>query len=180
MNSVIKGASYILAHAPDMVIHNGTTQTTERVVNPTSEYLTSLPKALRSFEDAKGYLPNQVYIGGKTPLDLPALEQPWFDKIDKKAARFSKVGEIMPQDEFYLLIKACDAFNLVALEKDFSAKTFVQFKKHPLLGEDIFSKIGEGVPKADIEKAIKEEHAEGLYLNGQLVGCIKKGHAIDE
>ena len=39
MNSVLKAAGYILAHTPDMVIHNGTTQTTERVVNPDSEYL---------------------------------------------------------------------------------------------------------------------------------------------
>ena len=39
MNSVIKGASYILAHTPDMVMENGTTQTTEKVVNPGSEYL---------------------------------------------------------------------------------------------------------------------------------------------
>ena len=34
MKSVIKGAGYILVHTPDMVIHNGTTQTTERIVNP--------------------------------------------------------------------------------------------------------------------------------------------------
>ena len=31
MNSVIKGASYVLAHTPDMVLYNGTTQTTERI-----------------------------------------------------------------------------------------------------------------------------------------------------
>lgn len=34
MNSVIKGASYVLVHTPDMVLYNGTTQTTERVDNP--------------------------------------------------------------------------------------------------------------------------------------------------
>ncbi|PWJ45565.1 hypothetical protein SAMN05216529_1365, partial [Faecalicatena contorta] len=28
MNSVIKGASYILVHTPSMVLYNGTTQTT--------------------------------------------------------------------------------------------------------------------------------------------------------
>ena len=39
MKAVIKGAGYILAHTPDMVLHNGTTQTTERIVNPDSEYL---------------------------------------------------------------------------------------------------------------------------------------------
>ena len=26
MNSVIKGASYVLAHTPDMVLYNGTTK----------------------------------------------------------------------------------------------------------------------------------------------------------
>ena len=38
---VVKGTSYILVHAEDMVIENGTTQTTERVINPDSEYLKS-------------------------------------------------------------------------------------------------------------------------------------------
>ena len=33
MNSVIKGAGYVLVHTPEMVVYNGTTQTTERVVN---------------------------------------------------------------------------------------------------------------------------------------------------
>ena len=44
MNSVIKGASYVLAHTPQMVVYNGTTQTTERIVNPESEYLKELEK----------------------------------------------------------------------------------------------------------------------------------------
>ena len=52
MNSVIKGASYVLVHTPDMVLYNGTTQTTERIVNPDSEYLKEVPKHLRSYEDA--------------------------------------------------------------------------------------------------------------------------------
>ena len=42
MNSVIKGAGYVLVHTPEMVVYNGTTQTTERVVNPESEYLKEL------------------------------------------------------------------------------------------------------------------------------------------
>ena len=55
MKSIIKGAGYILVHTPDMVIHNGTTQTTERVVNPESEYLKELPEHIRSFEDTLSY-----------------------------------------------------------------------------------------------------------------------------
>lgn len=49
---VLKGASYVLAVVPDMVLENGTTQTTEKIVNPDSEYLKELPKHLRSYEDA--------------------------------------------------------------------------------------------------------------------------------
>ena len=41
--AVLKGASYTLAHTPDMVIHDGATQVTERVVNPDGEYLKELP-----------------------------------------------------------------------------------------------------------------------------------------
>ena len=63
MNSVIRGASYILAFAPDMVIHNGTTQTTERTVNPNSEYLKQIKDHLRTFEEVVSYMPNQTYIG---------------------------------------------------------------------------------------------------------------------
>ena len=72
MKSIIKGAGYILVHTPDMVIHNGTTQTTERVVNPESEYLKELPEHIRSFEDTLSYYPNQVYIGNVTPDALAA------------------------------------------------------------------------------------------------------------
>ena len=66
MNSVIKGTGYVLVHTPDMVLHNGTTQTTERIVNPESEYLKELPRHLRSYEDVISYYPNQTYIGNVT------------------------------------------------------------------------------------------------------------------
>lgn len=39
---IVKGASYILVHAPDMVLNNGTTQTTEKSLHPDSEYLKNL------------------------------------------------------------------------------------------------------------------------------------------
>ena len=60
MKSVIKGAGYILCHVPDMVLHNGTTQTTEMIVNPEGDYLKELPSHIRSWEDVLQYWPNQV------------------------------------------------------------------------------------------------------------------------
>ena len=78
-----------------MVLHNGTTQTTERIVNPNSEYLKELPKHIRSFEQALSYWPNQVYIGNKTPGELAAVEQPWCDKTCDVNDRYGKFGQIM-------------------------------------------------------------------------------------
>ena len=67
---VIKGSSYTLAFTPDMIMHSGTTQTTEKVVNPDSEYLRELPKHYRSYEEVVSYIPNQVYIGNASYEDL--------------------------------------------------------------------------------------------------------------
>lgn len=83
MNSVIKGASYVLVHTPDMVLYNGTTQTTERVVNPDSEYLKAVPEHLRSYEEAVSYWPNQTYIGNAHPDELAEIEFPYYDKKKK-------------------------------------------------------------------------------------------------
>ena len=118
MKAVIKGAGYILAHAPDMVLHNGTTQTTERIVNPESEYLKELPNHIRSFDQVLSYWPNQVYIGNKTPDELTAVPQPWCDKTCDVSERYGRFGQMMPQEEFLLLMQACDVFDLVKLDKE--------------------------------------------------------------
>ena len=98
MNSVIKGASYVLVHTPDMVLYNGTTQTTEKAVNPESDYLKELPEHLRSYDEAIAYLPNQVYIGNKTPEDLAAEEFPWYDKkCEGERGKESACGSSDPQ-----------------------------------------------------------------------------------
>jgi len=95
MKAVLKGAAYILAHTPDMIVHSGTTQTTERIVNPESEYLKQIGGHIRSFEKAVEYPPNQVYIGGMTPEELKDTPFPWHDKA-AAGARFGRMGEIMP------------------------------------------------------------------------------------
>ncbi len=179
MKSVIKGAGYILAHAPDMVLHNGSTQTTERIVNPGSEYLRDLPNHIRSFGQALAYYPNQVYIGNVTPDDFAAVPQPWYDKECPVNGRFGPFGQIMPQEEFLLLMRACDAFDLVKLERAFIARHREALAANPVMEESILARIGEGVDAGEIERLVAEEHSEGLYHNGALVGCVNRAHDID-
>lgn len=179
MNSVIKGVSYILAHTPDMVINNGTTQTSERVVNPDSEYLKVLKDHLRSYEDVVGYYPNQCYIGGITPTELKAIEGPWYEKKMEGASRYGKFGEIMPQDEFILLMQACDVFDLVKLDSGFVSEIKPKLEKHELMSDEILAKVKDGVELSEIEKLIAGEGAEGIYNDDVLVGCVKRAHDID-
>jgi glycine/sarcosine/betaine reductase complex component C subunit beta len=177
--SVVKGSSYVLVHAPDMVLHNGTTQTTEKYLNPNSDYLKTLPKHLRSFEEAVNYMPNQVYIGNKKPADLKTIEQPWYDKGSEGASKDGKFGEIMPQDEFVGLIKIVDVFDLVLLSKEFTNEVKAKLEKHPLIGEELVAKLKEGVEQADIEKFVNEQDAEALNVDNKLVGCVKRAHDVD-
>ncbi|MEG2199293.1 MAG: glycine/sarcosine/betaine reductase complex component C subunit beta, partial [Anaerovorax sp.] len=178
--AVLKGAGYTLVAAPDMVIHNGTTQTTERIVNPSSEYLVELPKHLRNFEDAVSYIPNQVYIGNMTPEELRNVEFPWYDKKAEHADREGKFGEIMPQDEFYGLLQICDVFDLVKLEKNFAADVKEKLANHKLIGAEkaaILEKNQDGAE--EIKKLVEEEHSEPLYFEGNLVGAVKRAHDVD-
>ena len=179
LKSVIKGASYILAHTPDMVLWNGTTQTTERIVNPESEYLKELPAHIRTFDQALAYWPNQVYIGNKTPDELAQIPQPWYDKTCEVNARYGKFGQMMPQEEFLLLMQACDVFDLVKLDREFVAAHKPALEQNEILDESILSRVTEGVELSAVEHFVKEEHAEPLYHNGKLVGCVNRAHDID-
>ena len=179
MNSVIKGASYVLAHTPQMVVYNGTTQTTERVVNPESEYLKELESHLRSYEECVNYWPNQVYVGNAHPDDLAQVEFPYYDKVKEGAERYGKYGEIMPEEEFILLAQACDMFEVVKLDKEFVSAHKDAFAADPIITEDIVAKVEEGVELEEIEHFVNEEHAEGIYYAGKLVGCVKRAHDID-
>ena len=71
--AVLKSAAYTLIHTPDMILHNGTTQTTEKIINPDSEYLKQIKNHYRSFEDVLAYPPSQTYIGNITPDELKTL-----------------------------------------------------------------------------------------------------------
>ena len=95
---VVKGVAYGLIQANDMLVHHGTTQTSERRKNSESEHLEKLPKHLRSFDQAVSYPPNQVYIGNLSPDALREVPRPWYEKVDPGAARDGKFGEIMPED----------------------------------------------------------------------------------
>lgn len=176
--ATIRAAGYILVHTPDLLIHNGTTQITERISNPDSEYLKEIPKHLRTFEEVVDYAPNQTYIGNLSHQELKEIPQPWHEQ-KTKGDRHGRFGEIMPEIEFYALLEICDVFDLVYFEPSFSEKLKKEIENHPLFS-DHAGDIKHTLELAEIKRRLDEEHAEGLYYNGELVGCVVRAHDIDE
>lgn len=176
---VVKAASYILVHTPDMIIHYGTTCALEHESNPDSELIRKIPEHLRSYEDVVKYAPNQAYIGNILPDDLNSLPRPWYSNLMPKATAEGKMGEIISQEEFLLTLKISDAFDLVMLEK-----SFIEQYKEKLIAKKSYTaaeldKLKDGFNISEIENKLAEG-AEPLHLNHKLIGCIKAAHAKDK
>lgn len=175
---VIRGNSYILVHTPTILKHYGSTQFMERQANPESDYLKKIDEHLRSYQEVIGYAPNQAYIGNISIAELKDAKQPWYENPLSGASRYSDWGEIMPEDEFYGLMKIVDTFELVKLSEEFAVRIKDKLSQHQLLGKEHLERII-GVEDASIEKMVGDHVAEPLYLGDELVGCVKRAHESD-
>lgn len=176
---VIKKASYILVNTPDMVLHSGTTLTAERESHPESELFGKVKENLRSFEEVVAYAPNQTYIGNMTPEELSQRKRPWHGESVSEANRYGQFGEIMPQDEFYGLMKVSDVFDLVLLEANFTENVRNKFASHPVLKNKVDA-LKAGVDIEEISTLIEKGIGEPLYHEGKIVGCVKRAHEFDK
>lgn len=178
---VIKGTSYTLAATPDMVIYNGTTQTTERVVNPDSGYLVELPEHLREYEDVLSYIPNQVYIGNASHEELGKTPFPYYDKKWNEPKEEGPFGCILPEDEFYGVMHICDVFELVMLEEGFARTVKDKLEKRGMFTQQqLEGLLKNNGPREELERLVREEHSEGLYIHRkELAGVVKRAHDVD-
>jgi glycine/sarcosine/betaine reductase complex component C subunit beta len=176
---VVKAASYILVHTPDMIMHYGTTCALEHEANPNSEFLAKAPQHFRSFEEAVKYAPNQVYIGNILPDELNNLSKPWYSNQINDATAEGKMGQIVSQEEFILNIKISDAFDLVMIEKSFLEEQRAKLANNKLYTEKELASLKDGFELAEIEKKV-QEGAEPLHSNHKLVGCVKAAHDKDK
>ncbi|MDI9479733.1 MAG: glycine/sarcosine/betaine reductase complex component C subunit beta [Syntrophomonadaceae bacterium] len=175
---VIKAAAYVLLHAPDLLYWQGTTPTMERITNPDSQYLQSLPQHLRAYADAVKYPPNQVYIGNLSPEQLRELPRPWYEQ-EITANSQGPLGEIVDQVKFYALLKLVDRFNLVELEEGFSLSLKKDLEGQAMFSADELTLLEKGTALEEIEKLVASKRAEGLYQHGVLVGCVREAHEHD-
>ena len=116
MTVVIKGVECVLVHTPGLVAH-GSKPSRELVKEgPESRLLATIRNHLRSFPDAVGYAPNQAFMGNIRPESLFDIPRPWWQSADPNASRSGPFGEILPEHQFWPLLREADAFDLVHLE----------------------------------------------------------------
>lgn len=174
---VIKGASYVLAHTPDLVRYGSKP---ERELAKDPGLLDSIYAQLRSFEEAVSYPPNQAFIGNLRPDELRQRAQPWFRSPVEGAKRFSSTGEIVPEDEFYCWLKIVDEFDLVELDQNFVEETIGKLRDHVLVEQGDLERLGRGVPSVEITELVEKGQGIALYLGKErMVGCVKVGHEED-
>ena len=107
MSAAIHGCSLILAHAPDLVRH-GSKPTREDAAD-------EIKPALRTFEDALGYPPHQVFIGNLAPDALWGIKRPWWKNAAEPDAA-GPYGVFVDQDALYAQMEAADQFQLLHLD----------------------------------------------------------------
>jgi len=175
---VVKGVSYFLAHVPSMVCYGSKPA---REIKRDPSLLSDLSSHLQSFDQAVAYAPNQVFIGNLEPDDLQNVLVPWHQHPIPHASRKGLFGEIMPEEEFYGMLKICDEFELILLEESFLREIVSVLADHALFNSDDFKKLGKGVSMEQIRKKLDESHAMPLYIHGnQLIGCIQAAHEEDD
>jgi betaine reductase len=175
---VIKAVTYYLAHVPNMIRH-GSKPSRDIPESPT--LLDDVLSHLNPFKEAVAYPPNQVFIGNLDPDDLLDMPTPWYKNGISDPSRQGPFGEIMPEEEFYGVMKICDEFDLLLLKDDFLKDVISRLQSHPLITKDELQKLeNKGVAEEQINKAVDEEGAMPLYINGDtLIGCCQRGHEQD-
>ena len=174
---VLKGVSYFLAHVPSMIRHGSKPS---REIEKDPSLLPPVLSHLETFDQAVAYPPNQVFIGNLDPDDLLHIPSPWYKNPIPNSSRWGPFGEIMPEEEFYGMMKICDEFGLILLEEGFLQEIALKLKGHPLFTSEDLRKLDKGVSLEQIEKELSEEGAMPIYAQGdQLVGCLRRGHEED-
>ena len=175
---VVKDAVYFLGHVPGLVRH-GSKPSRELVKDPT--LLTPVLNHLWTFDQALAYPPNQVFIGNLDPDDLiHKIPSPWYKNLLPKASRWGAFGEIMPEEEFYGMMKICDEFDVFLLEERVTREIVLRWKAHPLFQPADLKNLEKYVPMGLIERKVHEEGALPVFIEkDHLVGCIQRAHEED-
>jgi betaine reductase len=174
---VVKGARSFLAHTPGLVRY-GSKPTREIASDPEAEK--AITGGLRTYEQAAAYPPNQAYLGGIQPEELNAIEKPWYGH-DGRADRMQPYGEIMPEEDFYGVMRAIDAFDLLWMNQGATDQAHASLSSHPNWSDEELTRLEKPESDSQIEQELGPDSGNlRLTLrNGTTVGAMIRAHDLD-
>jgi betaine reductase len=181
MAVVVKDCAYVLVHVPDFIRYGSKPY---RDIQAEGGFDGNLQRridgAIRSFEEAVAYPPNQVFIGNLHPDALHTIPQPWYAHSILGATREGRFGEILPEEEFFGLLKIADDFDLVWLTPEFLEKIRPRLSRSSFLKEEDLKRLGPGVPREKVLDNIEKDTALPLRYRADTVGAIRTDHPMDD
>jgi hypothetical protein len=175
---VIKAASSVLIHTPGLTRY-GSKPHREIAANPAR--LADLNRNLRSFQQAQGYFPNQVFIGQQAPEKLSSVSQPWFAQSAALSEERKSFGSIIDEGLFLALIALADPFKHVALLERFWEETAEPLQQFPIC-RSLVTAMPNVVDSIKLKTVIAQGDGLPLFAgnNFEPVGFIANGHHEDE
>jgi betaine reductase len=181
MAVVIKDCAYVLVHVPDFISYGSKPY---RDIQAEGGFDGNLQRridgAIRSFEEAVTYPPNQVFIGNLHPDALHTIPQPWYAHPIPGATREGRFGEILPEEEIFGLLKMADDFDLVWLTPEFLERIRPPLSRSPFVKEGDLKRLGLGVPREKVLDNIEKGAALPLRYRADTVGAIRTDHPMDD
>jgi betaine reductase len=174
---IVKGFSYLLFHTPDLVRYGSKPS---REIAQDDSLMHQITPLLRRFEEAVAYPPNQVFVGNVKPDALTHIPQPWYEHPVEGAVREGTFGDLVPEEEFYGLLKIADDFDLVWLAEDFIPLLREKLALNGFFSEQDMKRLGEGHPQSAIRRRVEKEASLPLYYESEVVGCFNRHHEEDE
>jgi len=173
---VITAVANVLAHAPGLVPY-GSKPLRDLTRDPA--LIDTLRARLRSYPEAVGYAPNQVYIGNLDPEALRARPRPWFGSADMGASAEGAFGDFIDERELLGLLKLCDRARLVQLDEATLAAARRGLQARGLVtAKEMEALVPTGA--ALIDQTVGGGAGIALRLDGRMVGSMARGHEEDE
>jgi len=175
---VVKAAANVLIHTPGLTRY-GSKPDREIAAKPAR--LQELNGKLRTYAEARGYLPNQVFVGQQSPERLAEIARPWFGHRAALSEERKSFGSVIDERPFLALVALADPFKHVALLDRFWEETAPMLQQSP-----VCKPLAASSPNIVDANGLKAKIAagDGLPLfagvDPQAVGWIANGHKEDD
>lgn len=177
---VIRNAAYCLAHVPELVRYGS--KPSREIVNEAS-FGERLSVALRGWDRAVCYPPNQVFIGNLSPEELAEIERPWYSLAAPAGAprsNLGRFGQLIDQATFYAILKRADVLQpgLVELSTEFQG-SFQRTAVPSAPLRQILSADACAVSRDQLQVELASGTVLPLWHDGELAGVMRRDNRAE-